>query len=256
MLNTLTFGTPTNLPALLIAHGLFGSARNCGAIAKRLANNRQVITVDMRNHGDSPWHNTHGYADMADDLAAVIAAHGGQMDVLGHSMGGKAAMVLALTQPQSVARLLIGDIAPVAYSHSQNALIDAMESLDLTELSSRSDADTRLSDQINAAAIRAFLLQSLDLKAQPPRWRLNLSVLRAEMDRIIGWPAEIRGQFDHPTLFLAGAQSDYVLPEHRATIKSLFPKAHFAKIPDAGHWLHADQPRAFEGVIRSFFGPL
>lgn len=256
MLNTFTFGTPSELPALLIAHGLFGSARNWGAMAKRLATDRQVITVDMRNHGDSAWQSTHSYNDLANDLAEVIAAQGGAMDVLGHSMGGKAAMVLALTQPHKVARLLIGDIAPAAYHHSQNGLIDAMEALDLSDLSSRTEADKRLATQIDAPAIRAFLLQSLDLKTQPPQWRLNLSVLRAYMDNIIGWPTQIAGQFDRPALFLAGAQSDYVLPEHRASIKSLFPKAHFAKIPDAGHWLHADQPRAFEGVIRSFFGPL
>lgn len=256
MLNFLTYGAPTDLPGLLIAHGLFGSARNWGAIAKRISNDRQVISVDMRNHGESPWHRQHGYADMAGDLAEVIAAHGGAMDVLGHSMGGKAAMMLALTQPDRVARLLIGDIAPAVYPHSQTALIDGMEAIDLSDLSSRSEADRRLADHVDVAGVRAFLLQSLDLKATPPRWRLNLSVLRDEMDRITGWPDDVSGQFDRPALFLAGATSDYILPQHRTAIKALFPAARFAKIPDAGHWLHADQPRAFEAVIRSFFGPV
>ncbi|SDW58247.1 alpha/beta fold hydrolase [Roseicitreum antarcticum] len=253
MLNIITHGTPTRLPGLMIVHGLFGSARNWGAIAKRVSDDRQVLCVDMRNHGESPWYDRHGYDDLAADLAAVIDAQDGPMDVLGHSMGGKAAMMLALKQPGSVARLLIGDIAPVIYPHSQAALIDAMEAMDLTGLTSRSEADRRLAAHVDAAPVRAFLLQSLDLKASPPRWRLNLPVLRAEMDRITGWPADVTGTFDRAALFLSGAQSDYVQPEHRAPIKALFPQARFAKIPDAGHWLHADQPRAFEAVIRSFF---
>lgn len=253
MLKVITHGTPTALPGLLIVHGLFGSARNWGAIAKRVSDDRQVLVVDMRNHGESPWYDSHGYENLAADLAAVIDTHGAPMDVLGHSMGGKAAMMLALKTPRAVARLLIGDIAPADYPHSQNGLIDAMEALDLTGLTSRAEADRRLARHVDAPPVRAFLLQSLDLKASPPRWRLNLPVLRAEMHRITGWPADVTGQSDHAALFLSGGQSDYVLPEHRAPIKALFPKARFAKIPDAGHWLHADQPRAFEAVIRSFF---
>ncbi len=251
MLNTIVTGADTDRPPLLIAHGLFGSARNWGVIAKRLAQDRRVLNVDMRNHGESARDPAHGYGDLATDLGRVIAAHGGQADVLGHSMGGKAAMRLALENPETVRRLVVADIAPVAYGHSQSHLIDAMRGLDLADLASRGEADRRLADAIAEDGVRAFLLQSLDLKSDPPRLRLNLDVLEAEMDRITGWE-DVAGQFDGPVLFLSGALSDYVKPEHRDTIRAHFPKARFAKIPGAGHWLHAERPREFEAAVAAF----
>ena len=245
--------TPTSAPPLLIAHGLFGSARNWGVIARRLSDRREVLAVDMRNHGDSPRFATQSYADMAADLAAVIAAHGGRADVLGHSMGGKAAMLLALTEGALVNRLVVADIAPVAYSHDQTRHIAAMRGLDLSRLTSRAEADRRLAARVTDPALRAFFLQSLDLKSAPPRWRLNLDVLEAEMPKIIGWP-QVTGRFGGPTLFLSGALSDYVLPEYRGAIRALFPGARFAKLPGSGHWLHAEKPREFEETVRVFLG--
>jgi len=252
MLATQVHGSPTEAPPLVIAHGLFGSARNWGVIAKRLSDERQVIAVDMRNHGDSPWADRHRYPDLAEDLAGVIAAQGGRADVLGHSMGGKAAMMLALTRPGLVHRLVVADIAPVAYGHTQAHLIAAMRGLDLADIARRSEADEALAAHIEDQSVRAFLLQSLDLASRPPRWRLNLDVLEAEMPQIIGWPSDIPGRYDGPTLFLSGAQSDYVRREHRDRIKALFPQARFAKIPGAGHWLHAEKPREFEAAVRAF----
>jgi pimeloyl-ACP methyl ester carboxylesterase len=252
MLATQIHGSPTDAPPLLIAHGLFGSARNWGVIAKRLSDRREVIAVDMRNHGASPWTQDHRYHDLAGDLAEVIAAHGGRADILGHSMGGKAAMALALTRPDRVRRLVVADIAPVAYTHSQSHLIAAMRGLDLATIARRSDADAALADRIVDPGVRAFLLQSLDLKASPPEWRLNLDTLEAEMTGIVGWPDDLTGRFDGPTLFLSGAASDYVRPGHRDRIKALFPAARFAKIPGAGHWLHAEKPRDFEAAVRAF----
>ncbi|MCC5991697.1 MAG: alpha/beta fold hydrolase [Rhodobacteraceae bacterium] len=252
-LNQLQYGAPSARPWLLVVHGLFGSARNWGAIAKRLSDGREVISVDMRNHGDSPWAKSHAYADLAADLARVIAQKGGTPDILGHSMGGKAAMMLALTRPDLVNRLLIADIAPVAYGHSQRGLIAAMRRLDLAGLESRAAADRALAADVDDPSVRAFLLQSLDLRSSPARWRLNLDVLDAEMDRITGWPEDISGRFERPTLFLSGAKSDYVRPEHRPAIKALFAGAKFAKLPDAGHWLHAEAPRAFERTARIWF---
>lgn len=239
------------LPRLLIVHGLFGSARNWNVIAKRLADRREVIAVDMRNHGQSPRFASQSYADMAQDLAEVIAHLGGPMDVLGHSMGGKAAMVLALSHPELVRRLVVADIAPLAYTHDNTHHIDAMRALDLADLHSRAEADRRLSAHIEDAGLRAFFLQSLDLKAQPPQWRLNHDVLAAEMPKIVGWP-EVAGQFDGPVLFLSGGKSPYVGPDARAAIKPLFSKAYFAKLPEAGHWLHADNPREVEESVRIF----
>lgn len=239
-------------PPLIIAHGLFGSGRNWGVIARRLADSRDVFAVDMRNHGDSPRAASHSYPDLAADLAEVIHHIGAPADLLGHSMGGKAAMQLALTQPDLIRRLIVADIAPVAYTHDQTRHIDAMRALDLTHLTTRAEADQRLSALIDDAALRAFFLQSLDLKAEGgPRWRLNLDVLEAEMPRIVGWPGTT-GHFDRPTLFLTGANSAYVKPEYRDTIRTLFPAARFARIPDAGHWLHAEKPREFEETVRVF----
>jgi pimeloyl-ACP methyl ester carboxylesterase len=255
MLETNTFtsdqGGPDEGIPLLIAHGLFGSARNLGVLAKRLSADRKVLTVDMRNHGDSPWAPTHGYGDLAGDLAEVIAAQGGRADVFGHSMGGKAAMRLALEHPERVRKLVVADIAPVAYSHTQVHLVHAMRGLDLTGLAARSAADQRLAETVEDPGVRAFLLQSLDLRADPPRWRLNLDVLEREMGRIVGWD-EVEGRFDGPTLFLSGAMSDYVLPEHRDRIRAQFPAAKFAKIPGAGHWLHAEKPREVEAAVAAF----
>jgi len=251
MINTVLTGTPTDQPPLLIVHGLYGSARNWGAIAKRMSEDRLVLTVDMRNHGYSDWHNGHSYPDMAADLDEVIASYGTPMDVIGHSMGGKAAMVLALKNPDLVRRLIVADIAPVSYTHTQIGFIAAMRGLDLSLVEKRSDADRLLATEVEDAGIRAFLLQSLDIKTK--RWRLNLDVLEAEMPKIMGFP-DLDIQFNDATLFLSGGASDYVRPEHRSGIKTLFPKARFARIPGAGHWLHAEKPRAFVETAHAFLG--
>jgi pimeloyl-ACP methyl ester carboxylesterase len=243
MLNTVKYDGPAGTP-LLIAHGLFGSARNWGVIAKRLSALRPVICVDMRNHGQSPWSDSHSYADLADDLAKVMDK---PMDVLGHSMGGKAAMVLALQNPDLVSRLIVADIAPVTYSHSQDGPIAAMRQVDLAQITSRGDAKDQLGPL--EAGVADFLLQSLDMKDR--KWRLNIDVLAAEMDKIIGFP-DVGGAFAGPTLFLSGGNSDYVTRDARPLIKTYFPAAKFAKIPGAGHWLHAEKPREFEAAVTAF----
>ncbi|MEM9853979.1 MAG: alpha/beta fold hydrolase [Pseudomonadota bacterium] len=245
MLNTIEYGqggTP-----LVIAHGLFGSARNWGVIAKRMARDRRVICVDMRNHAGSFWSPDMSYGAMADDLAEVIAPLG-RADLLGHSMGGKAAMVAAL-KGAPLRRIVIADIAPVPYTHTQTPMIDAMERLDLSEIDTRSQADEALAAEIDAPGIRAFLLQSLDVKARA--WRLNLAALRDQMPEIIGFP-RLSAAHHGPALFLSGSASDYVTPKARPAIKALFPGAQFAKIPGAGHWLHAEKPREFEAALSVF----
>ncbi|MDT0684262.1 alpha/beta fold hydrolase [Roseicyclus sp. F158] len=238
-------------PPLLIVHGLFGSARNWGAVSRRIAESRPVAAVDMRNHGDSFHAPRNDYEAMADDLAEVIAELGGTADVLGHSMGGKAAMVLALTRPELVSRLIVADIAPVAYDHSQLRYIHAMKGLDLTGLSSRSEADARLAETLDEPGVRAFLLQSLDLRADPTAWKLNLDVLEAEMDTITGWPGT-EGRFDGPSLFLSGEKSNYVTAEGRIKIEAQFPKARFETVEGAGHWVHAEKPREVQAAVETF----
>jgi len=242
-------GEAGDAPPLVIAHGLFGSARNWAGIARTLATGREVLAVDMRNHGESAWSDTHGYPEMADDLAGVIAAQGGRADVLGHSMGGKAAMALALARPELVARLIVADIAPVAYDHDQSGYIHAMRAVDLAAVSRRSDADRQLAASVPEPGIRAFLLQSLDVAGR--RWRLNLDTLEREMPKVVGFPA-LETAFDGPALFIAGDASEYVRPEHRDTIRAHFPAARVVRLRDAGHWLHADRPQAFTETLSAF----
>ncbi len=249
MLDIQTHGEDANHPPIVIAHGLFGSGRNWGVIAKRLSADRRIVTVDMRNHGTSPAMDSHSYFDLADDLAEVITHLGGNADLIGHSMGGKAAMILALKHPDTLRRVLVADIAPVTYTHSQSSLIEAMRAVDLSQVNTRSEADAQLAAFVDDKSVRAFLLQSLDVRGKT--WRLNLDALDREMDKIVGFP-EVSGHFTGPTLFLSGATSDYVRPEHRPLIKSLFPSAKQAKIPGAGHWLHAEKPREFEAAVRAF----
>ena len=249
MLNTIIHGAAEGAPPLLIVHGLYGSARNWGVIAKRLSDERQVIGVDLRNHGNSLWAAPHDYPTLADDLAEIINAHGGRADVMGHSMGGKAAMVLALRHGALLRKLVIADIAPVAYQHSQIQFIEAMRAVDLSCVARRSEAEEQLAAQGVDKALQSFFTQSLDVAAK--KWRLNLDLLAEEMPKILSFPA-IEGAWNGPSLFLSGANSDYVLPEHRPTIRALFPQARFAKIPGAGHWLHAEKPREFEAAVRTF----
>ncbi len=251
MLNRITFGDDTPGIPLVIAHGLFGSARNWGVIARRMAATRPVITVDMRNHGDSGWTPAHDYPGMAGDLAHVVAAaaetHGGAVDLLGHSMGGKAAMVMAVTAPGALRRLVVADIAPVAYGHTQADNIAAMMRVDPGSVSSRAEAAEILA--MDDPRVAAFFLQSLDLKEE--RWTINLEVLARDMAGIVGFPT-LTGTFAGEALFLSGETSDYVLPAHRDTIRALFPASHFARIPGAGHWLHAEKPREFEAAVTAF----
>lgn len=233
----------------MIVHGLYGSGRNWSVIAKRLAAQAHVITVDLRNHGFSPQTQSHSYLDMAEDLSALIAHLGSPVHIVGHSMGGKATMALALTQPEQIDRMIVADIAPVTYTHSQLPFIHAMKSVDLSQVTRRSEAETQLAALGVEPALCSFFTQSLDIKEQ--KWRLNLDTLEAEMDKIMSFP-DLQGPFDKPVLFLTGAQSDYVLPEHRAQIKALFPQSRFAKLTGAGHWLHSDKPRAFEEAVAAF----
>ncbi len=252
LLNVVSYPSAGSATPLLIAHGLFGSARNWQTIASRLSEAGPVYVVDMRNHGHSPFLPSHSYEDLAADLAAVISeVIGERADVLGHSMGGKAAMVLALRHPDLVRRLVVADIAPVVYDDSQRHFITAMRAVNLGNIRRRPEAFQQLFPHVQDETITAFLLQSLDLKSRS--WRLNLDVLEQEMGKILGFP-EMKTCFEGPSLFLTGEKSDYVVRDHRPKIKTLFAAARFAKIPGAGHWLHSEAPDRFHSVVRVFLG--
>ena len=249
MLNYIHYpSTKSNKTPLLIVHGLYGSARNWGVISKRLSDEREVFAIDQRNHGDSLWRETQSYFDMAGDLQEFLK-HFGSMAVLGHSMGGKAAMVLSILDSNLVEKLIIADIAPVSYSHDNTQYIRAMKKVQLDRLATRTDAIIQLAESVPEPEMRSFFAQSIDIKNK--RWKLNLDVLEHEMEKIISFP-QLPGQYEKASLFLSGALSNYLEITHRPSIKKLFPRAKFAKIPNAGHWLHAEKPREFETAVRTF----
>lgn len=254
-LTSYRFGDASDKPSMLIAHGLFGSARNWRTIAKNLSTDRQVITVDMRNHASSFWDNHQDYHAMADDLEKTLAQMSGPVDVMGHSMGGKAAMVLAMRNPISLKRLIVVDIAPVAYGHAQEQIenVTAMLNMDIDHIKRRSEAENLLIEANPGLdmATRAFLVQSLEISKGGNRWKLNLDILAKNMDSIIGFP-KFQHQCNHPVLFIKGGMSEYILPKHHETIKTLFPKARIREIAGAGHWVHAEAPKAFLQVVSDF----
>ena len=240
--------TKSNKSPLLIVHGLYGSARNWGVISKRLANEREVFAVDQRNHGESPWRETQSYFDMAEDLKEFLEKFG-PMAILGHSMGGKAAMVVSILEPNLVEKLIIADIAPVSYSHDNVQYIQAMKNINLDNIETRTDVLAQLAEIIPEPELQNFFAQSLDLKTK--RWKINLDVLEHEMEKIVSFP-KLSGKYEKASLFISGALSNYLTISHQPKIKKLFSNAKFAEITNAGHWLHAEKPREFESAVRTF----
>lgn len=240
-------------PPVVLLHGLFGAARNFGAIQRALASQFHVIALDMRNHGASPHSAEMGYSTLASDVIDTLAAlEIRSAALIGHSMGGKAAMAAALIQPTVVGRLLVSDIAPVSYEHGNSRVAEALKSLPLTEPLTRSQADAALSESVADPAIRAFLLQNLQF-GMLPAWRVGLDQIAASIPDLEGWPP-LSGRYDGPVLFVAGARSDYIRPEYRPVIRGLFPHARFVTIKNAGHWVHADNPAGFLAVVEAFLG--
>jgi esterase len=238
-------------PPIVLLHGLFGAARNFGTIQRVLAPRFRVVALDLRNHGDSPHAPDMRYPTQAADVRETILALGiEQAAVIGHSMGGKAAIAMALRWPGQVGRLLVSDIAPVPYEHGNRAIADAMVSIQLTPSLSRPEADAALAAAVPRSDIRAFLLQNLRF-GQNPRWRIGLTEIAAAIPDLEGW-TDLPGTYTGPSLFVTGANSDYVLPEHRPIIRSQFPATRFVAIKNAGHWVHADNPAGFVSVLEAF----
>ena len=239
-------------PAVVLLHGLFGSAANFGALARRLAGSRRVLCLDLRNHGGSPHGPGMAYAALAADVAETLQARGvASTALIGHSMGGKVAMRLALSHPALVSRLLVADIAPVRYPPHYRAIAAAMGAIPLRPGLLRAEASALLEPVAPDPAVRGFLLQNLRFGAEPG-WRIGLAHIAAGLPDIEGWDGE--GTYGGPVLALRGERSDYVLPEHRATFRALFPRCRFLSLRGAGHWLHADAPEAFRAVVEEFLG--
>ena len=241
-------------PPLVILHGLFGSGRNWTGIARRLAEAWHVYALDLRNHGDSPWAEAMDYPAMAGDVGAFLDRQGlDRVALVGHSMGGKTAMALALTRPERIGSLTVVDIAPVAYPQTHQGYVEALQALDLGGITRRADADAALQASIPEAGIRAFLLQNLVARDGGFAWRFNLAALGAGMAEISGFPeTPERGIYEGRTFFLGGGLSDYITADHHAAIGRLFPRAGIETVAGAGHWVHAEAPGPFLEALQGF----
>jgi len=244
------FGDPDNSP-LIILHGFFASSRNWRQVAQRLAARFHVYAPDMRNHGASPHHPLMDYPSMAADLLRFMDERGlDTANLLGHSMGGKIAMWLALNNPHRVAKLIVADIAPVSYQHSFDHTVSALKALPLAELSNRKQAETLLAPGIPELSYRQFLLQNLILKHGKYCWRIDLDIFQDMARNIAAFPnADHLAPFLGKALFIAGGDSDFVKPD---AINSLFPDAPLTTIAGAGHWLHVQQPDVFITLVENF----
>lgn len=239
-------------PPLVLMHGLFGSARNFGMVQRELARRRRTIALDLRNHGASAHDADMRYVTMAEDVLRTTEQLSASPAVLlGHSMGGKAAMQAALINADAVARLIVADIAPVPNPPHLLPVAEAMAELPLSPGMTRAQADAALAGAVPESGVRAFLLQNLQL-GSAPAWRIGLQEIIDDFANILAWDAPAGAHYDKPTLFIAGANSNYIRPEHRPIIRSLFPNARFVTLKNAGHWLHADNPSGFVAVVEAF----
>ncbi|KOO56782.1 acyl-CoA esterase [Rheinheimera sp. KL1] len=238
--------------AIVLIHGLFGSYENLGVIARALAGQWQVINLDMRNHGRSDWHDSMSYALMAEDVKETLDHLGlEQVILLGHSMGGKIAMEFALRYPERVSKLILADISPVQNRPRHLEILSALDGIDLSSLQSRQQADQQLALVITETGVRQFLLKSLYKDGDQFRWRFNIKALIANYPQLLEAPPS-KGPYTGPTLFIKGAESDYLLPEHQSLIQQLFPHSKAKVIMGTGHWLHAEKPVAFAKIVTDF----
>lgn len=241
---------------LVILHGLFGSKRNWWSIARQLADTRHVVVVDLRNHGTSPWDPVHDYPALAADVARLVETRlGGRAAVIGHSMGGKAAMMLALERPELVERLVVVDIAPTRSPGNSADILQAMQRVPLDRCARRVDVEAALAGDVPDPAVRAFLAANVVSSRDGLAWGVNLDAIAQHLDDVLGFPDVPQGRsFAGPTLVLAGGRSPYVRPEQHEAILRLFPAAQIETIPGAGHWLHADALGEFLAAVRPFLG--
>lgn len=246
-------GSGHGQPPVVLLHGLFGSSTNWHSIARRLAESRRVLAPDLRNHGRSTSCAPMTYPAMAEDLLALLDDQGiGQAVLVGHSMGGKAAMWLALNWPERVHALAVADIAPVTYKHRFDDVLNALAALDLEGLRDRRDADEQLARRLENPGLRGYLLQSLEKEGNGWRWRIDLPLLGASMQDLLGFPDTTGRQYPGPAFFIYGAQSDYVTGEYLPAIRERFPLARLRSVPGAGHWVYADQPETFLRALQGF----
>ena len=240
---------------VIVLHGLFGSQRNWSPIAKTLAGNYRAITLDARNHGDSFWADSMSYPEMAEDVAEWMLAAGiAKAHLIGHSMGGKTAMTLALSYPHLVEKLVVIDIAPVDYRGIFSEVLPAMERLPLDRIRTRAEADRLLSPAIVDGNLRMFLTGTLVRQNGTYRWRFNLNGIKNSMATIGQFPNFRSDSFASPTLFLKGEHSDYISPRHFPHMYRFFPNAVIKIVPKSGHIPHFENPVGCRDLLQAFLG--
>ncbi len=240
-------------PTLIFLHGLLGSSANWHSLARGLSGRYHVLVPDLRNHGRSPHDEDVSYAALARDVMQLIDEQGLESALLiGHSMGGKVAMWLALEQPEQVSGLVVVDIAPVAYPNRLGVIYEALHAVDQAHIGSRTEADAILARYLDDSGLRQFLLQNLRQADGVWGWRINLPALTRGMPVIAGFPEHKGAAYPGPALFIHGGKSDYLQPASRPLIQRLFPRARVRSIPQAGHWVYAEQPQAFSALLDEF----
>jgi len=241
-------------PPLVILHGLFGSLDNWFSIGKELLDHYTLYLVDQRNHGDSPHSAEWNYGVMVEDLCELLDGEGlDSVYLMGHSMGGKTVMNFAVRYPDRVRKLIVGDIAPGYYPIHHQLILEGLNALNLQTLQSRKEADEQLANSIPEVGIRQFLLKSLSRDANGFAWKINLPVITQHIEEV-GKALDEETVFEGPTLFLGGANSSYIQEKDLPDMKRHFPNCTWISIPNAGHWLHAEQPQAVVAEMRRFLG--
>lgn len=244
---------------VVFLHGLFGRGKNFTTIAKGLVPEIDSLLVDEPNHGQSGWTEGFSYPEMADLVAEHLRedfAANGPVDVVGHSMGGKVAMVLALRHPDLVRRLAVLDISPVSSGASRGEfphLLTSLSGLDLDAVTRRADADAALKELIPNSTVRGFLLQNLKRTDDGFTWEPNLNLLYTELDAVMGFPDVEGKQFDGQVLWVGGGDSDYVNDDDEPAMRALFPKTVRMTMHGAGHWIHSQKPAETIAALRTFF---
>ncbi len=237
---------------LLIIHGLFGSSDNWRSMARYFSRFYQVISVDLRNHGQSPHSDEQNFELMAQDIQTLCESLKlDKLHVLGHSLGGKVAMQFAAIQPSRVDKLVVVDIAPRQYFSEHTPLMDAMMAVDLSAFTSRSEVDEALSGAISDKTVRQFLLMNLQSTKAGLAWRINLPALKANYQQLMA-PVCEDVTLNMPSLFIYGALSEYVTDADKRLIREYFSNARFESIDKAGHWVHAEKPQQFKNVVEDF----
>lgn len=242
----------TGKQPIVILHGLFGSSDNWLTQAKLLVEEYKVYTVDLRNHGQSPHSDTFDYPSMVNDLVEFFEDHGiREPVVIGHSMGGKVAMNLAIAHPGKVSKLIVVDIAPRRYNLEHYTIAEGLKALPIGSLTSRNEADEKLSHYVPEPDVRQFLLKNLQRKAEGGfSWKINLPVISSKLDNV-GVELQYPGTFNKPTLFIRGRLSNYVRDADRDKIKELFPSSELVTM-ETGHWVQAEKPKEFVEIVKQW----